>query len=110
MVTQWIELEDAYLTNQPIHHYEGRGKNKKPILDSSVEPTENYLFCYRATKMTQGRVRRKRFLHVLTGENGTELDEKLREFVQRKDVILISAIDDPGKYIQSGLEPNCLCL
>lgn len=104
-MNEWIEVEDTYLTNQPCR-WTGRGKNRRQEPDASVEPTEMFLFCYRA-KLTpkSRRVRRKRFLNVLKGNDSKALESQLMDFMVRNDVVLVHSPSRPADYISSGQRP-----
>jgi hypothetical protein len=80
---RWLELEDTMITNQPLIYFRG-----KRIPDPRIEPTEYYLFCYICRRTSRG-VQRRTLIEMLKATSKAELDEKLLEFAERKDVILI---------------------
>jgi hypothetical protein len=98
-VNKWLELEDTYLTNQPMIWAKG-----KRIPDPMVEPTEAWLFTYRCER-TQRGIRRKRDMVTLTAENRQELEQKIDEYISREDVIHI-ADQRPVEYLSYRGEPQ----
>ena len=102
---KWLELEDTYLTNQPTIGYEGRGKNRKPVPDPDVEPTEMWLFVYECERRPRS-IKRRRRMEILKGGNAKELDELLLDFSVRPGVMLIPAQAYPNDYINSNAEPQ----
>jgi hypothetical protein len=95
---KWIELEDTYLTNQPMIYVRG-----KRIPDPKVEPTEAWLFTYRCER-TPRAIRRKRDMVTLTAETQADLEKKIDEFISREDVIHI-ADQRPVEYLSYRGEP-----
>lgn len=98
---KWIEIEDTYLTNQPLIR---RGRKNEP--DPDVEPTEAWMFGYRCSRTPKRRrVRRKRYMQTLIGDDRKDLERQIDELISREDVILVADHNRPGEYIQSGGEP-----
>lgn len=101
-VANWIEIENDYITNQPLVLV-GSGKGRKRVPDCSVEPTEAYLFCYRCRELKRG-IKRSRFLKVIKGENAKDLERAIAEEVHNKT--LIPSPKNPLDYIKSDIFPE----
>lgn len=83
----FIELDDAMITNQPLRDVK-IGRSYQRVPDPDVLPTEAYLFVTYCTRLKR-TVRRKRGLVVLTAKDNEELQDKLRAFATRSDVVLL---------------------
>ena len=104
----WIEVEDDYITNQPLIMV-GKGKSRKRIPNPETEPTEAYMICYNCRKL-KTKIKRSRFMMPLAGGNAAELNEEIHKYVTQKNVFLIETIDNSGKYINDGLPPTIVII
>jgi hypothetical protein len=101
---RWIELEDGYLTNQPMIWVRS-GRKSERVPDPEHPPTEAWMFVYDCTRTKRGRVQRSRRLETLRAESAEHLEERIMEFCERPDVIHIAAQRRPLEYRFSGCEP-----
>lgn len=104
---RWIEIEDGYLTNQPVIT-EGWGRKLRRVPDPDVEPTEMYLFLYDCKRTKRG-VSRKRRLEILRGENADDLEQQLMDFTVRDGVMLVK-VDNPTAYMAARAEPEPIAI
>ena len=105
---KWIEIEDSYLTNQPAR-WKGRGKNRTCVPDPDIEPTELWLTVYDCERKPRS-IKRRRYMHTLTGKNAADLDQQLMDFTVREGVMLINSPDNPLKYANSNVEPDLIAI
>lgn len=100
----WTEIEDGYVTNQPLK-FISSGKGRKKIPDPDKPPTEAFLFCYHCKKLKSGRIQRRRFLKTIdVTPQPLELDQKIADYISTSGVKLIETVDNPNKFISDGLE------
>lgn len=81
---KWTELQDTYLTNQPLI-WEGRAR----IPDPDVPPTEAWLFTFKCERKGRG-ISRKAEMVTLKADSAAELDQLIQDFVEREDVVPIA--------------------
>jgi hypothetical protein len=93
---QWFELEDTFLSNQPMIY---RGGKRTP--DANVEPTEYYLFGYGCRRTKRG-VQRRFVVQTLKAKDKAALDKKLERFVCRRDVVFVGDQKRPDYFRYHG--------
>lgn len=103
ILEQWIEVENGYITNQPLIWKKGGPyKRREKIPDPARLPTEASLFCFDCQRKGKLIIRR-RFLKTIEVSNPAELDQRVADYVA--DKILIASPDEPLRYQQSNREP-----
>ena len=88
-LAEWIEIEDGFLTNRPLHAPMPRG-----------QAWEYYLWATRCRSFRaqiRGKVRRwvtrRKYLHTISAPTQHEANQALRRLMRRKDVKLLKAVE-----------------